>query len=143
MLLKRIFAIKSVKDFLYMFTSNIIKKAIGFLREMILAYVFGTSLIYSFFLLLRTVPDLLSQFTFGNALQANLLPKLTKHFNANKNVSYNNLFSFTKQSLFYLFIITQIIQLIIIWKLNTEYTVLLIGVSLLLTLLVLVNFFIK
>ena len=141
MFLKRIFAIKSVKDFFYMFTSNIVKKLIGFLREMILAYVFGTSLIYSFFLLLRTIPDLLSQFTFGNALQANLLPKLTKHFNANKNVSYNNLFLFTKRSLVYLFIITQVIQLIIIWQLNTEYTLLLIVISVLLTLLVIANFF--
>ena len=68
---------KSIIDFSYMFTSNLFKKIFGFLREMILAYFFGSSIVYANFLLLRTVTDFFSQFTFGNALQANLLPKFT------------------------------------------------------------------
>jgi len=128
MVLKRIFAIKSVVDFIYMFFSNIVIKGFGFLREVILAYLFGTSLLYSFYILLRTAADFLSQFTFGNALQSNILPKLSKHFEQHKEVSYNKLFSFTKRSFFYIFIISQIIQLIIIWNLDSEYTLQLIGI---------------
>ena len=141
MVLKRIFAIKSVVDFIYMFFSNIVIKGFGFLREVILAYLFGTSLLYSFYILLRTAADFLSQFTFGNALQSNILPKLSKHFEQHKEVSYNKLFSFTKRSFFYIFIISQIIQLIIIWNLDSEYTLQLIGISLLLSFLIVFNFF--
>ena len=114
MFLKRVFSIKSVSDFIYMFFSNLVKKGFGFVREVILAYVFGSSLIYSFYILLKTIVDIFSQFTFGNALQANLLPKLSKHFEEHNNVSYFNLFSFTKRSLIYIFIISLIVQLIII-----------------------------
>jgi len=124
-----------------MFFSNIVIKGFGFLREVILAYLFGTSLLYSFYILLRTAADFLSQFTFGNALQSNILPKLSKHFEQHKEVSYNKLFSFTKRSFFYIFIISQIIQLIIIWNLDSEYTLQLIGISLLLSFLIVFNFF--
>ena len=141
MVLKRIFAIKSVVDFIYMFFSNIVIKGFGFLREVILAYLFGTSLLYSFYILLRTAADFLSQFTFGNALQSNILPKLTKHFQHHENVSYNKLYAFTKRSFFYIFIISQIIQFIIIWKLDSEYTYQLIGISFLLSFLIIFNFF--
>jgi peptidoglycan biosynthesis protein MviN/MurJ (putative lipid II flippase) len=110
MILKRVFAIKSVVDFIYMFFSNIVIKGLGFLREIILAYFFGTSLLYSFYILLRTVADFLSQFTFGNALQSNILPKITKHFQKHDNVSYNKLFAFTKHSFLHIFIVSQIIQ---------------------------------
>ena len=141
MFLKRIFSIKSVLDFIYMFFSNLVKKGFGFVREVILAYIFGSSLLFSFYILLRTVVDLFSQFTFGNALQANLLPKLSKHFEEHNNVSYFNLFSFTKRSLIYIFVISLIVQLIIIWRLNTEYTLILIILSLLLSILLLFNVF--
>ena len=141
MFLKRIFSIKSVLDFIYMFFSNLVKKGFGFVREVILAYIFGSSLLFSFYILLRTVVDIFSQFTFGNALQANLLPKLSKHFEEHNNVSYFNLFSFTKRSLIYIFIISLIVQLVIIWKLNTEYTLILIILSLLLSILLLFNVF--
>ena len=141
MSVKSIFSLKSVTDFIYMFLSNIVVKGFGFIREIILAYIFGTSLLYSFYILLRTLADILSQFTFGNALQANILPKLAKHFENYDKVSYNNLLAFTKRSLLYIFCISQIVQLIIIWKLDSEYTYQLIGVSILLSFLVIFNFF--
>ena len=112
MLLKRILAIRSVIDFSYLFLSNIAIKGFGFLREIILAYLFGTSLLYSFYILLRTAADFMSQFTFGNALQSNILPKLSKHFQHYKKVSYNQLFHFTKHAFFPIFLISQIIQFI-------------------------------
>ena len=55
---KAIFANKSTLDFLAMFSSNIIKKFIGFAKEVILASVFGSSLLYANFILIRTVSDL-------------------------------------------------------------------------------------
>ena len=141
MVLKRIFAIKSVVDFIYMFFSNIAIKGFGFLREIILAYFFGSSLLYSFYILLRTAADFLSQFTFGNALQSNILPKLSKHFQDYGKVSYNNLFAFTISSFIYIFLASQIIQGIIIWILDSEYSLQLFIISLLLSLLIILNFF--
>jgi putative peptidoglycan lipid II flippase len=140
MILKRIFGVGSVIDFIYMFLSNIVIKGFGFLREVILAYLFGASLLYSFYILLRTAADFLSQFTFGNALQSNILPKLSKHFYQHKKVSYNKLFAFTRDSFLYIFILSQIIQFVIIWRLDSEYTLQLIGISLLLSLLIILNF---
>ena len=141
MFFKRVLAIKSFLDFMYLFLSTIIIKGFGFVREVILAYLFGTSLIYSFYLLLKTAADFMSQFTFGNALQSNILPKLSKHFQEHDKVSYNKLFSFTKRSFLSIFIISQIIQAFIIWRLDSEYTAYLIFVSLLLSLLIILNFF--
>jgi len=141
MILKRITKIKSVVDFIYLFFSNIFIKIFGFFRELILAYFFGSSIIFAYYILLKTVADFLSQFTFGNALQANLLPKLSQHFNAHNNPSYNNLFNFTIKLLLILFIISQFIQLIIILMLESEYTLQLILLSFLLSILVVGNFF--
>jgi peptidoglycan biosynthesis protein MviN/MurJ (putative lipid II flippase) len=129
MFIRSVFFSKSGLDFIYMFLSNIVMKGFGFVREIILAYIFGTSLLYSFYILLRTSVDILSQFTFGNALQANILPKLSNHFEQYKQVSYNNLFKFTKRSIVYIFCFSQIIQLFIIWKLDSEYTYQLLCVS--------------
>ena len=141
MIFKGLFSIQSIKDFSYLFSSNIMKKILGFIREMILAYIFGTSLTYSFYLLLRTIPDFFSQFTFGNAVQANLLPKLSNHFEKYRNVSYFKLFEFTVKSSFFLFITTQVLQLFIIWKINDEFTLLWIIISIILSFIVANNFF--
>ena len=141
MILGRIFSFRLVLDFMYMFIANIFMKGFGFIREIILAYVFGTSLLYSFYILLRTLADILSQFTFGSALQANILPKLSKHFEMYDSVSYYNLFNFTKKSIFYIYAISQLIQLIIIFNLETEYKYQLVLISLFLSFLVVCNFF--
>ena len=78
MKLGRVLGLQSVKDFSSLFFSNIIQKIFGLIREPIIAYFFGSSLIYANYLLLKTGADFFSQFTVGNALRANLLPKLTK-----------------------------------------------------------------
>ena len=63
---KAIFANKSTLDFLAMFSSNIIKKFIGFAKEVVLASVFGSSLLYANFILIRTVSDLFSQLSINS-----------------------------------------------------------------------------
>ena len=77
------FLSKSLKDFSFLFSSNILKKILGFFRELVLAFLFGSSLIYASYLILKTITDFFSQFTFGNALQANLIPRFTKLFKDN------------------------------------------------------------
>ena len=78
---------KSVIDFAYMFFSNIIKKVFGFVREIVLAFFFGSSLAYANFLLLKTAADLFSQLTQGSALQASLLPKFSNIYSKKEKVS--------------------------------------------------------
>ena len=119
-----------------MFFSNILKNIFGFIREIILAYIFGSSLIFSFYILLKTAVDFLSQFTFGNALEANLLPKLSSHFIKYRNVSYNNLFVFTRKVSIYIFVISLIIQICIILQLKSSYTYILLLVSIILSFLI-------
>ena len=124
-----------------MFFSNILKNIFGFIREIILAYIFGSSLIFAFYILLKTAVDFLSQFTFGNALEANLLPKLSSHFIKYRNVSYNNLFVFTRKVSIYIFVISLIIQICIILQLKSSYTYILLLVSIILSFLMSMNFF--
>ena len=78
MKIRKVIKSDSVKDFSSLFFSNVLQKVFGLIREIIVASVFGSTLIYANYLLLRTVADFFSQFTVGNALKANLLPKFTK-----------------------------------------------------------------
>ena len=132
MSIKSIFSLKSVSDFIYMFFSNIVKKGFGFLREIILALFFGSSIIYANFLLLKTVTDLFSQLTQGNALQTNLLSKFSKFYNKESLVSLENVFSFSKKMVLYLFLLSQIIQLPIVWYLSKDNYILFVGLSVIL-----------
>ena len=132
---------KSFIDFIYMFISNIIKKGFGFLREIILASFFGSSIIYANFLLLRTVADLFSQLTLGNALQANLLPKFAKLYSKYSNISLVKVFDFSKGVLWKLFLISQLIQLPIIWYLNSDHYYSLIVISFILGIVECTNFY--
>ena len=86
------FLSKSVIDFIYMFSSNLIKKGFGFFREIILAAIFGSSIFYSNFLFLKTISELFSEFTQGSAMQAALLSKFSKLYSSNKDVSLKNIF---------------------------------------------------
>ena len=124
----------SVKDFSSLFFSNILQKVFGLIRELIIASIFGSALIYANYLLLRTVADFFSQFTAGNALKANLLPKFTKVLEKYKDVSLSKVFDFSKKTMVTLFVLSQIIQFFIIWYLETDYTLQLILISLLLSL---------
>ena len=130
----------SVKDFLSLFFSNILQKVFGLVREPVVAFFFGSNLLYANYLLLRTIADLFSQFTVGNALKANLLPKFTKVFQKYKKVYFSNVLSFSKRTMILLFVLSQIIQFIIIWYLDSDYTFELLIISLMLSISICFNF---
>ena len=88
MFLRKIMSNKSVSDFLVMFISNIVKKLIGFIREIILASIFGSSILYANFILLRTVSDFFCQLTQGSALQASLLARFSKLYSTKFQCTY-------------------------------------------------------
>ena len=130
----------SVKDFSSLFFSNILQKVFGLVREPIVAFFFGSSLLYANYLLLRTIADFFSQFTVGNALKANLLPKFTKVYEKYKDVSFGIVLSFSKRTMLLLFVLSQIVQFAIIWYLDSDYTLLLVIISVLLSISICFNF---
>ena len=141
MIKKGVLVSKSVIDFLYMFFSNIIKKGFGLFREIILAYLFGSSIMYANFILLRTTTQLLSQFTDGNALQANLLPKFSKIYSDYSEVSLNQVFSFSKKTMYLLFFISFLSQIPVLYYINPEELTFFICISILLSVVVSLSFF--
>lgn len=141
MSIKSIFFSKSVLDFIYMFCSNIIKKGFGFFREIILASIFGSSIIYANFLLLRTVADLFSQLSQGNALQASLLSKFSKLYAEGKAVSLSNVINLSKTIAWSIFWISQLIQIPIVFYINPENFWLFIIISLVLGIIVSATFY--
>ena len=118
--LKSILASQSVKDFSSLFFSNIFQKVLGLIRELITAFFLGSSILYANFLLLRVVADFFSQITAGNALKANLLPKFTKLHEKYEEISLTQVFSFSKRTSIYLFLVSQLIQTSLIFHLNLE-----------------------
>jgi len=132
---------KSVIDFIYMFSSNLIKKGFGFFREIILAAIFGSSIFYSNFLFLKTISELFSEFTQGSAMQAALLSKFSKLYSRNKDVSLKSIFKFSQKVMLGLFVLSQIIQIPVVFYLQTEYFWTFILVSILLGIILSVNFY--
>jgi len=130
----------SLKDFSSLFFSNILQKIFGLIREPVIAFFFGSSLLYANYLLLRTVADFFSQFTVGNALKVNLLPKFTKIFEEHKSISLKKVFSFSKRTMLLLFVLSQLFQFSIILYLDTEHTLLLSLLSILLSVSICFNF---
>ncbi len=141
MQIKSIFSSKSVIDFLYMFFSNIIKKVFGFVREIILAFLFGSSIVYANYLLLKTVAEFFSQLTLGNALQANLMPKFTQLYAKYDSIDLSEVLTFSKSVIWKLFLVSQIVQLPIIWMIQPEQKAVFIIISILLGLVMSINFF--
>lgn len=131
---------QSIFDFSYLFTSNLFKKFLGFCRELILAYVFGSSLIYASYLLLKTLTDFLSQFTFGNALQANLLPKFSVLFKKYKTLNLNEVFIYSKKISIFLFLSSLLLQFLLIFVVVKKYYVTLIFTSIILSIILSTNF---
>ena len=129
-----------LKDFSNLFFANIFQKVLGFIRELVIAFFLGSSILYANFLLLRVVADFFSQVTAGNALRANLLPKFTKFYEKNNEVSLTEVFRFSNKSSIYLFIISQVIQTAVIFYLNLESSLLFFGVSLVLSFCICFNF---
>ena len=131
---------QSIFDFSYLFTSNLFKKFLGFCRELILAYVFGSSLIYASYLILKTLTDFLSQFTFGNALQANLLPKFSELFKKYKTLNLNEVYIYSKKVSIFLFLSSLLLQFLLIFVLVKKYYVTLIFTSIILSIILSTNF---
>lgn len=124
-----------------MFCANIIKKGLGFFREIILAFFFGSSIIYANFLLLKTAADLFSQFTQGSALQASLLSNFSSLYSKGKEVSLKNILSFSKKAAWKIFVISQLIQIPLVFYISPENISLFILISVLLGVVVSSNFF--
>ncbi len=131
---------QSIFDFTFLFSSNIFKKILGFFREIILAFVFGSSIIYANYILLKTITDFLSQFAFGNALQANLLPKFTRLFEKHKNLNLNKVYKFSKKIGLLIFLISFLIQLLIIFFVINKHFLILIFTALFLSFILSTNF---
>ena len=141
MSIKSIFFSKSVLDFIYMFCSNIIKKGFGFVREVILASIFGSSILYANFLLLKTVSDLFSELSQGSALQASLLSKFSKLYSTDDDISLIKTFKFSQKIMASLFILSQLIQIPIVFYIASDYFWTFILLSLLLGVILSVNFY--
>jgi peptidoglycan biosynthesis protein MviN/MurJ (putative lipid II flippase) len=141
MSIKSILFSKSSLDFAYLFFSNVIKKGFGFAREIILALVFGSSMIYANFLLLRTVTDLLSQLFQGNALQASLLSKFSKLYNKGDTVSLINVLNLSKKITWRIFIVSQIIQIPVVFYINPDNFWLFMLISFVFGIIISTNFF--
>ena len=133
--------IKSIKDFSSLFFSNVLQKIFGLIREPVLAFVFGTSNLFANYLMIKTASDFISQFTVGNSLRANLLPKFTKFYNDNQQVSLKNLNSFVKKFNIYIFIFTQILQSLVIFFFDFENKLVFFLVSLFLSFVICFNFY--
>ena len=131
---------QSIFDFSYLFTSNLFKKFLGFCRELILAYVFGSSLIYASYLILKTLTDFLSQFTFGNALQANLLPKFSELFKKYKTLNLNEVYIYSKKVSIFLFLSSLLLQFLLIFLVVKKYYITLIFTSIILSIILSTNF---
>jgi len=141
MSIKSFFLSKSTVDFAYMFTSNIIKKGFGFIREVILASIFGSSFFYANFLLLKTVSELFSELTQGSAMQASLLAKFSKLYSINNDASLLTVFKFSQKIMLGLFILSQLFQIPIIFYINTDHFWIFILLSILLGIILSVNFY--
>ena len=131
----------SVKDFSSLFFSNLLQKFFGLIREVIIASILSSSLIYAHFLMLQSMTSIFSQFASGNSMRANLLPRFTKLFDQNENISLHETDKSLKPIMFWLFLITQIIQSIIIIFLDSEYSIFLFVISFLLSFIVCLNFY--
>ncbi|MAW21298.1 MAG: hypothetical protein CMD16_02740 [Flavobacteriales bacterium] len=140
MQLKNILESQSLKDFSSLFLSNIFQKLLGLIRELVIAFFLGSSILYANFLLLRVVADFFSQLTAGNALKANLLPKFTKIYKIYKEVSLDQVFVFSRKNSIYFFLISQLIQTGVIFYLNLAGSLQFFIISIILSLSISLNF---
>mgnify|MGYP001216440616 CR=1 FL=1 len=140
MQLKNVLESRLLKDFSSLFFSNIFEKFLGLIRELVIAFFLGSSILYANFLLLRIVADFFSQLTAGNALKANLLPRFTKLYQKHESLSLKQTFLFSQKTSVYLFIITQLLQTVVIFCFNLEYDIRFFAVSIILSLSISFNF---
>lgn len=131
----------SAKDFSSLFFSNILQKVFGLIREIVIASVFSSSLIYAHFLMLQSVTGIFSQFTSGNSMRANLLPRITKIIDKYGKISLHETDKTLKPIMFWIFVTMQIVQTIVIVSLDSEYSNYLFPISFLLSAIVCFNFY--
>lgn len=67
--------------------ANILSKVFGFVREVAIAYFFGASPLLASYITLRSISDVFTTFSGGAALEAVLLPRLTRQFASDKPAS--------------------------------------------------------
>ena len=135
------FSSQLFKDFSFLFSSNILKKFLGFIRELILAFLFGSSLVYASYLVLKTLTDFFSQFTFGNALQANIVPRFSKLYKENTLLNLNNIDKFSKKIIVYIFLISLLFQCLLILLLIKKFYLVLFISSFFLSVILSANFY--
>lgn len=107
---------KSHLDFIFLSGANFIVKIIGFIREIIIAALLGTSLELAIYITLKTGIDFLTVISSYSAFQGNLVPKLSRIHDKNKNVSFYVIFRLALKiglilsaiSLFILFLIGEL-----------------------------------
>tara|TARA_B110000908_G_C10194304_1_gene422098 strand:- start:2 stop:1282 length:1281 start_codon:yes stop_codon:yes gene_type:complete len=143
MLLKNILASQSIKDFSSLFFSNIFQKFFGLVREIVIASILSSSLIYAHFLMLHSITGIFSQFTSGNSLRANLLPRFVKVFDKYETVSLHATGKSLIPIIFWIFVIMQVIQSCVLLYLDSEFTTYLFLISFLLSFIVCFNFYIS
>lgn len=66
---------------------SVIVKVFSFLQQMILLYVFGNSKTLAFYIFLKSFTSGITMFSGSNILLANLLPRFSKIYSSNSNVS--------------------------------------------------------
>ena len=141
MSIKSIFLSRSSLDFSYMFCANLIKKGFGFIREIVLAFFFGSEILYANFLLLKTSSDIFSQFTQGSALQANLLSFFSKAYEKEASVSLKSVVVFAKSISWKIFLVSQIIQIPLVIYISPDSYILFLMISMTLGIVIASNFF--
>ena len=143
MKIRNVFKSNQLKDFSSLFFSNILQKLFGLIREPVIAFFFGSSLLYAHFLMLQSITGIFSQFTSGNSMRANLLPRFTKIINKHRKVSLHSVDKFLKPVIFWIFLVMQLIQILVILYLDSDYSTYLLGISFFLSAIVCFNFYIS
>ena len=78
---------QNIRSVTVLLASNAADKFFGFFRELVVAYIFGSSILYAGYLYLAVFVDAFMAFTGDSALQANLVPRFAKIFSKNPDIS--------------------------------------------------------
>jgi putative peptidoglycan lipid II flippase len=78
---------QNIRSVTVLLASNAADKFFGFFRELVVAYIFGSSILYAGYLYLAVFVDAFMAFTGDSALQANLVPRFAKIFSKKPDIS--------------------------------------------------------
>ncbi len=82
---------QKVKSISILFGGSLLEKLFGFIRELLIAFIFGASPAYASYLCLSVFVDAFVIFTGDSALQANIVPRYSILFKKYPNLSINKL----------------------------------------------------